>query len=244
MSSTEFLSRRHIVEQRAIRATSPAAEMHLVDRNRLVRLLQILSAGKPVFVVPWHIAKPVHDRGRRRRRFLTEPERIGLERQPRAIGPDDLELVAMPRFDARDEKLEEAAAEPSAHGMAPPIPEIEVTNHRNPSGIRRPQRKGRPGYALMHHGVGTKPLVELLVATFRDQILVEIAKYRAEAIGIFQNVVCAVPVHIELVEPTRRTPDDARKETRRIDAVERLGFLTIRPDDCDRKSIGQKRRDP
>ena len=111
--------------------------MDLVDRDRAWR--GSLRRGSPSsLVAPVELAGPVGDRGGLRRLLGREGDGIGLQRHQRAVGPADLELVARAGLEARHEQLPDAAILPEPHRVAPAVPVVEVADHADLAGVRRP----------------------------------------------------------------------------------------------------------
>ena len=65
-----------------------------------------------------------------------------------AIGAENLVFVELARAEARDENLPHAAAVPQPHRMPPPVPGVEVADHRNAARVRRPDREAHARDAI------------------------------------------------------------------------------------------------
>ena len=162
----------------------PGAEMALVDRDRRVARARRRARGQPRAIRPGRLAEPVHDRGGARRMLGGKGEGVRLERQQSAPGTLDLVLVHLAAVDPRDEQLPHAAFDAFAHGMAPAVPAVEGADHGHPLRVRRPHQERDAGDAVQLHRVRAEPFVQPEVIAFGDEIGVQLAEDRREAIGI------------------------------------------------------------
>src|SRR3569623_1344264 len=112
-------------------------------------------------------------------------QRIGLQRQLLAMWTDDVELVATTGGDAGNEDFPIAVAA-HAHGVRAVVPIIEVADHANALCIRCEHDKGYAAHAFHRHRMGTELIEKLLMATFAEQIEIEIAQLWREAVGVLQ----------------------------------------------------------
>ena len=70
-----------------------------------------------------------------------KPDRVGLERQQRALRADDLVLVDRAVAERRDEDLPDAGVHALAHRVAAAVPAVEVADDRDAPRVRRPHRE-------------------------------------------------------------------------------------------------------
>ena len=162
----------------------PGAEVDLVDGDGPVAPAGCPALVQPVAVAPVRPAEIAHD-GRRGRRMLgAETHRIGLLRQQSAGGALDLELVAGTLRNTGQKGLPDAGRPAPAHGVAPPVPVVEVADDGDPSRIGRPDREMHAGDPVARQGMGAQHLPELEVRALAQQMLVHLPQHRTEAEGI------------------------------------------------------------
>ena len=111
-------------------------------------------------------------------------QRIGLLRHAIAAGADDIELVARAFGDARDEQLPHAGAVAQTHRVAPRVPGVEITDHRDAAGIRRPHGEARAAHAVDGHHVGAERMRQLEVPAFAEQVQVDVAEQGSVRVGV------------------------------------------------------------
>src|SRR6185295_16269839 len=95
---------------------------------------------------------------------------VRLERNARTACADDIEFVACTREDAWHEQLPDARAVAQTHWMAARVPGIEIANHRDPSGIRRPHREPRAAYAVNGHHIVAEYSGQLEMPPLAEQV--------------------------------------------------------------------------
>ncbi len=118
--------------------------MHLVDRDRLVGGLPVARLGTKGIVRPIVLHQPFHDRGGGGRQFLAEADRIGLQRQDLAMPADHLVFVDLATVEAGNEDLEQPGIDALAHDMAPPVPGVEIADHRDAAALGAQTAKATP----------------------------------------------------------------------------------------------------
>ncbi len=124
--------------------------------------------------------------------MLTEkPKRIALQKE-RAAGGLDLVLVVRAFLHPRDENFPDAAPEQLAHRVDAAIPEIEIADHADAAGIRRPDREINSALAADLAQMRAKLVVKLLVISLREQVAIDLAHDRPVAVGIAQELLRAV----------------------------------------------------
>src|SRR5262250_2664533 len=107
--------------------TPPRAEMHLVDRKRLLERLAPGTRGEPGFVTPLKGAEARHDRRRTRGlRLEGERVRVRLQREWFRRAAADLELVALALGQPRQEDLPDAVSRMKTHRMTSAVPVVEI----------------------------------------------------------------------------------------------------------------------
>ncbi len=157
--------------------------MDLVDRDRRVGALADGAFGHPVAVGPAIVRRRCDDRRLRGRQFGRARDRIGLL-DDAAVGARDLELVGGAGADARDEQLPDARAVAQPHRVAAPVPAVEVADHRDAARIGRPHREADALDALDRLGLRAEHAPEIPMPTLVEQVQIEIAEERPEAIGV------------------------------------------------------------
>ncbi len=196
----------------------PGAEMHLVDAHRPVGELALGPLRHPLGVAPVVVGQAVDDARRLRRVLGAKGHRIGLERQQLAARSQELVLVVRSLRDTGDEQLEDAALEPLAHDVAAAVPPIEVADDAAALRVRRPDREAHAGDTVDLAGVRAQLLVEPPVAPLGEQVDVDLAQERREAVGIVDDA--AVDVESVGVAPAQAV-DLALEEPGIVGAGER-----------------------
>lgn len=83
--------------------------------------------------------------------------------------------------------------------MAAAIPVVEITHHRHPPGIRRPDRETHTVDAIDLSRLGTEAPGQIAVIAFREQVKVHVTQLRAKAVGVFGNLFATGPDDMKLV---------------------------------------------
>ena len=99
---------------------------------------------------------------------------------------DDLELVDDPGFDPGGEDFPYAAFDALAHLMATPVPIVPVAHHRYALSIGGPDREMRALDAFVLHHMGAEPVIEPLMASLDEKMVVELAQDGPERVGIVE----------------------------------------------------------
>ncbi len=116
------------------------------------------------------------DRRRLGRRFGRPTRRVGLQRQHLAPRPRATRICKRAGRKPRDEQLPHARLDALAHRVAPPVPAVEVADHRDAPRIRRPHGEADALHAVDPHRVRAEAAAEIVVPAFREQMDVEIAQ--------------------------------------------------------------------
>ena len=146
----------------------------------------------------------VHDRGGLRRMLGPEGEGIGLQRQQVAVRAADLELVRRARADAGQEDLPHADAGMQPHRVQPAVPVVELADHGDAAGVRRPDGEDRAVHPVQRPRMGAEPLVQLEMRALAEQMQVDLAEAGREAVGV-----------LDLPHPAGRAVIDAQPVARR-----------------------------
>ncbi len=160
--------------------------MHLVDGDRRAERLPLQAGLHPIGVAPVEWLQADDAGGRRRRRFLLEADRVGLEARRRPFAHQKLVFVVGAMLDAGEEDLPHAGFDTLAHGMAAAVPLVEVADHADAHGVRRPHREGGAGDAVDGRQVRAEAIVEAAMAALRQQIDVEVAEDGWKAVGVLR----------------------------------------------------------
>ena len=143
-----------VIHEPVVEPACPGAQVHLVDADR--RALALVALGHPLFVVPHEVALP-DDAGRRRAQFGAGHVRIGFL-DGLAVLSGDAVLVGVSGLCARHEEAPEAELQ-ALHRVFQAVPGVEVADHADVLGIRRPEREAHTGHATLGHQVGAQKLI-------------------------------------------------------------------------------------
>ncbi len=133
--------------------------------------------------------------------------------------------------------------------MAAPVPAVEVADHRHALRVRRPHREARAGDAFDDRRVAAELVAEFVMASFADQVQVELAEQRAERIRVVdlldrRAAVGVRPRDAQAIRGSRavagRLRDAAFEQSGVVDAVQRAersrgAVARGRVDDLDRR---------
>ena len=194
--------------------------MDLVDAHRLLERRALVPLLEPVRVAP-DVLGLVHDRGGLRRHLDLERVGVGLL-DALAVGRGDLELVVNAGADLGDEQLPDPARAERAHRVQAAVPVVEVADHGDGLRGRRPDRERGARDALVLDHVRAEARVDLLVAALADEVQVDVAERRHEAVGVVDAVRRAVAVvDLELVvERQLRARHEALEQPIRVGGLE------------------------
>ncbi len=228
------------VGERAValeRVEPPGPQVDLVDRDRVAQRLVLLALAQPlgVLLAP-DVMRLEHHRGGLRRDLGGLGVRIGLEQDLVILG-EDLVLVAGAGAHPGQEQLPDAGRAERAHGVQAAVPGVEVADHADRAGSRRPHGERGAGdrwmgwvggYLDLAH-VRAELVVELLVPTLADQVLVELADRRQECVGIVDRELAGVAVvDLELVAQRQLgVLDDALEHAAGMDLLQLGARLAV-----------------
>ena len=126
-------------------------------------------------------------------------DRVGLLWQQRAIRPEQLIFVERSRGRPRYENLPDAGAVPQAHLVTAAIPAIEVTDHRDAPGIRRPDCEAHTRHAVDDHRVRAEALREIAMPAFSKQIDIELTEQRSERVRVVRLLRRPAPIDLQQI---------------------------------------------
>ena len=125
----------------------------------------------------------MHDRRGARRDLAVERVGIGfLEHVPGARA--DLELVVLAGLEIRQEDLPHAAWHEVPHHVHAAVPGVEIANHADALGGRRPHREVHSPCVPQRHHVRPELVVGAQVAPLAEQVHVEVGEHAPEVVGI------------------------------------------------------------
>ena len=150
----------------------PRAQVHFVHRNRRVPRISLVAQTHPLLVGPLVIEVP-HDRARARRRLVMKPVRVGLVDPVHVKSRTQVVLVDRTLAQAGDEALPHPRMFPRSHGVGIGVPAIEVADHRDAFGIRRPYREVRTRLAVHGNEMRTQLLIQTVVASLIKEVKVQ-----------------------------------------------------------------------
>ena len=158
--------------------------MDLVGRHGLVQPgMRGGAIVQPLRVAP-HVVEPRDDGGGQRRDLEREPEGIGLQQQLAVQRRTDLEFVARPLSDPRDEDLPDAGGAEAPHRVPPAVPAVEVADHADSLGVRRPDREVDAVGLADSHQVRAKLVVNARVLALREQVDVVLGDHPSVAVRV------------------------------------------------------------
>ena len=194
--------RRELLGELAIvQAGTPRAEVHLVDRHGLTQRVRARTSRHPRRVLPVVVGCVDHGSGGRRD-LGGEGEGVGLL-APDTVGSENRELVDGAVADIGDEDLPCPRGAQAAHGVGQAVPVIEAAGHAHTAGVGGPHREGHASDIALGCGVGVHVCAhdapQLLVAPLGDEVYVEFAEGREEAIGVVGRDDSPAVRHVEPV---------------------------------------------
>ncbi len=179
----------------------PRAEVNLVDAHGLaVRRPRL--AGRHPRSVPPHVGVLRDDGGSPGWRLRGAGHRVRLL-LPVAVAAEDLELVAGPGADPRDEELPDPRGPDDAHGVQRTLPVIEVPRDPHDPGVRRPHGERR-SLDVAEHGREvsdrrSQGLPQPLVPALPDEVQVEVPQGWQESVGVVLDDLPGVVGHVHPV---------------------------------------------
>ena len=145
----------------------PAAQVHLIHRDRLVERIGVVPLGHPAGVAPAVGVEFGHHRTGLGPDLMAEAVGVGLLVAV-PIRATHFVFVNLAGLEARDEQLP-AAPQPRLHRMVAPIPAVEVAQHGDTAGVGRPETKLNPGDAVVLGGMGAHAPPDVVVVAFSKQ---------------------------------------------------------------------------
>ena len=183
----ELVGQLVIGERPAGLVLAPRAEVHLVDRHRLlVGAGHGRPVGHPLVVGPLVLALE-DPRGRGRGDLGPERHRVGLV-APDAVRAADVELVARTRTDAGGERLPDTGGAHLDHRGAGAVPAVEVPTDLHLEGRGGPHAEGRAA----RDDVGAEGVPQLFVSPLVDEVDVQLTDRRlAHGCAPIRSIACS-----------------------------------------------------
>ncbi len=151
-----------------------------------------------------------------RRHFKKESERIGVQLDV-AVRVANLKFVMRALPHARNENFPHAGRAQQPHGMATPVPMVEVANDADALRIGRPDGEARAGHAVNHTQLRAELVVNFPLVALAEQIQIRLAQRGQKRIGIARAPLVALRIRDHKVVGINRI--------RQIgDALENIGF--------------------
>src|SRR5208283_1803879 len=120
------------ISQILIMHSLPGTEMHFVNAYRGIKCLVFFARSHPFSIVPL-VAVQVPDNGSRFGAQLgQETERIGLYRRVALVAGLDFIFVEITLSQTGDEEFPQTGSPSRPHGVASPVPLVEITYHAHP----------------------------------------------------------------------------------------------------------------
>ncbi len=190
----------------------PRARVDLVDVDRRALEVPRGAAREPVGVSPAVVAF-VDDAGGGRRPQL-EGAAVGValhEHQP-AVAVAQLELVERARGEPRNEQLPHAASAAHVERVRAPVPAVEIADDRDPLRVRGPHGEADARDASERHRHGAQHAPRLEEPALVEQVQVEVADRRREAVRVDELDPAAVGLGHQSVRRRRRGVEPGRKQ--------------------------------
>ena len=187
------LDRHFSVGERFARGAShPGFEVDFVSRDRVLQPLLCGAGLHPFFVAPLVEVVLADDGGGLGRHFGLASPGVGFELLIVVEFRADEVLVGLAFFCTGDEDFPDAGIA-EAHGMAASVPVVEVPGDGDVYGAGRPDGEAYAFHADYGGDVRAESIPGFVQGSFGVQVKIEIADDRAEAIGVFDELLAMVP---------------------------------------------------
>ncbi len=144
---------------------SPASEMHLIDQQGLLFIICSSSFLQPFFIRPGKIRQVGNDRSGIRPKLCRICIRIRLQHRQSLFGLD-LVFVAGTRCHTRNKKLVDPGFLSFDHRMTTAVPQVEIADHADTRGIRRPDGKIGSFDPVQYHRMRTHFFIDRIMNAF------------------------------------------------------------------------------
>ena len=165
----ELLGQLAVVEVAAtVFRPLPRAQMHFVNRDRLLEPVGVRPLVHPGAVLPGKIGQLIDDRSRVRRHLGIEGDGIGLFEVAAVVRAKDV-LVNVAVLHARDKSGPDARIA-SPEPILPGLPAVDVADDRDFDRIGRPDGKTGTGGAVNHIGMcSERPIHRTAILSLHDR---------------------------------------------------------------------------
>ncbi len=144
---------------RAVGVTHPRTGVNLVDIDRGMQPVPAGAFRQPGGIVPAMRGRRHDPGGRAGAQLEAARVGVGLDDAGAAVTVDDLEAVQTARAGGGDFALPDAGGTERLHRVGAALPAVEIADHRDAGGIRRPDAENRAGGAGM--GAEKAPCLEI-----------------------------------------------------------------------------------
>ena len=168
--------------------------MHFMDAHRRVPPIVAGALLHPGLVGPGKGFGLGDDGGRPWPELEALAVGVGLQEHLPGVPVAQLEFVQRARLEVGQEQLPHPEAGPDPHGMAAPVPGVEVADHAHPVRIGRPDGEQHPRHVVHFVPVGAEEAVGMPVLPLAEQVQVEIRKLRGVAVRIVDDVLAVLAV--------------------------------------------------
>ena len=187
-----------IVEISAVVGLSPGTEVHLIDIHRILLALQFFALLHPLLIAPLIISQIRHHRGIVRAQLAGVGVRIGFQVGQAALRLD-LILINLSGLNSRDKELENSGSILTVHLMAASVPVVEISDHADAHGVRRPHGKVRSIRAVHSHRVRSQLLIDIVADACVKLLLFLLCDLARIGVGILPHALHSVPDRDKLV---------------------------------------------
>ena len=214
--------------------------MNLIKRHGSVEVLPLGSIRDPGLIGPDERFVRGDDRGGARRGLAFAGHGISLLREQSSVGTKKLVFVERAWSDARNEQLPDARLAAQTHRMSSAVPGVEVADNGHAARVGRPDGKADALDAADRHRLSPEAASELVMRTLGDQMQIEFAQQKAEAVWVFRLLNRIGPHYAQAVgaAANHRTGEEAAGMGE-LEATEEAGILAR--DHVDRLSARRER---
>ncbi len=176
-----------VVEETAFGIPLPGAQMDFVHGHGLVLPVVSEPLFHPRLVFPEVGGRGGHDGGGARSQFELLSVGIGLGEDLAGVAVPDLEFVEGACAEIGNEELPDACPRADPHGMAAPVPAVEIPHDADALGVGSPHRKQHPGHAIHPVLPRAQAAVGVPVLALAEEMQVEVGELRQEGVGIMSQ---------------------------------------------------------
>ena len=153
-----------IIKISAILRLAPGTKMHFINEHRLLEGIRFFSFFQPFIIFPGKMVQIRDYRcgiGTQFRRV-----RIGIRLKHDQPGPCfDFKFIELSSFQIGNEQFKDTGIPQASHLVPASVPEIKISHHADPHGIRGPNGKINAIGSFYIHGMSTHFLINLIEDT-------------------------------------------------------------------------------